>query len=172
MMQLFLMLASLLPVAAWELHGAAYAPWWAQAMPLWSWLVTAMCLEMDRRKIVVVWSGVCTWIILLTNQVPLQLVTMSLALALAHLLLKTWVSHRSMWGALALVWTGRLLMVLGEGLRYWWQDGWQIVDWSVQWRFTLVRLVWDALFVMVGLRLALWLRKQLQPYISLGSRHV
>jgi hypothetical protein len=42
----------------------------------------------------------------------------------------------------------------------------------VQWRSTVIRLVWDAVFVMVGLRLALWLRKRLQPYISLSSRHV
>ncbi len=172
MMQLFLTLLSLVPVTAWELHGSAYVPWWAQAMPLWPWFVTAMCLEMDRRRVLAAWIAVCTWIVLLTGRLPLLVLTMSLALAVAHVLLKTWVSPRSMWGALALAWIGRLLMVVGELTRYWWQDGWQLVDWSVQWRSTVIRLVWDAVFVMVGLRLALWLRKRLQPYISLSSRHV
>lgn len=139
-------------------------------MLIWPWFVTALCLEMERRRILAVWLGVATWSVLLAGHASLMLFSMSLALVVAHVLLSTWVSHRSLWGALALVWIGRILMSVAELLRYWWQDTWQMVDWSLYWQQVLVWFVWDALFVMVGLRCALWLRKRLQPYISLTNR--
>jgi hypothetical protein len=170
MLRLFLTLLTLIPVAAWELHAVTYAPWWAQAMPIWPWFVTALCLEMERRRVLAAWIGVATWSVLLTGRASLALFSTSIVLVVAHVLLKVWVSHRSMWGALALVWIGRALLSIAEAVQYWWQDAWQMVDWSLYWHHVLGRFVWDALFVMIGLRCALWLRKRLQPYISLTSR--
>ncbi len=170
MWRLFFLLVTVLPVGLWELHAGGYMPLWAQAAPIWPWFIALLCLEVDWRRISTAFAGVGIWMVLLPTGNVVRLLVFFLCILGAYGLLRVWFSHRSVWSALALVWIGRLVMALADGMRYWWQGAWGLVDWDLFFRLYLVRFCWDALLVMIGLRCAIWLRKRLQPYVLLPTR--
>lgn len=170
MWRLLFVLSTLLPVGLWELHAVGFFPWWFQAAPIWPWFVVLLCLEVDWRRTATAFAGVSIWMALLPIGTVLRIALFLLCIIGAYGLLRVWLSHRSVWSALALVWLGRIVMVGTDLARYWWQDAWGFVDWDLFLRLNLTRFAWDGILVMVGLRCALWLRKRLQPYVPLSLR--
>lgn len=170
MWRLLFIVGTLIPLGVWELHVAGYLPWWLQAAPIWSWFVVVLCLEVDWRRLLMVLAGVSTWMALLPVGTFSHTLTFVLCILGAYGLLRIWLSHRSVWSALALAWIGRIVLMGADIGRFWWRDAWGIVDWDLFFRLHLTRFAWDVMLVMVGLRCALWLRKRLQPYVSLPMR--
>ncbi len=163
---------ALFPAGIWELHVLAFLPWWLQAAPLWPWFVVVVCLEVDLRRVSGLWLGLMTWMALLPVGTVGYLSLLSLTLFGVYGLLRVWLSYRSIWSALALVWMGRLVFFLGDLGSYWWEGRWGELNGALFSQMYVTRFVWDAMLVIVGMRCALWARKRLQPYVMAPNRFV
>lgn len=156
---------SFLLAAIWESHIVAFLPAWAGWMPLWPCVVIALCLEARLPRIAVALGLALTWrqLALPVGTPPLFWVWLPL-LFVAFWLLRVWLSHRSLWSALVLVFLGRLVWV---GMRLFDLSRFssETPVWQLELRSWGVLFAWDAACVMIGLPLALALGRRLSPYL-------
>lgn len=160
---------TLVSALLWQLHGNAFAPDWAQSLPLWAWFVVAMCLESSTLAMTSALALALTWSLLVAVPLPGGTVGFIVMVLCGMLFLRTWLTFRSLWSAYALLVLGQLVFFFIEVVTIAWR-GDVASYWGTIAPLAGARLVWGSVWVLVGMRVAVWMRRRLRAYIDTGSR--
>lgn len=151
--------------AIWEAHAVAFLPAWLGFLPLWPCVVIALCLESEPVRVAAALALALVWRTLAApdSVPPLFWVWLPLLFG-SFWLLRVWLSHRSIWSALVLVFLGRLVWV-GIRLLDLSRFSSEIPVWQGELQAWGIAFAWDVAFILIGLPLILALNRRLSPYL-------
>ena len=168
MLRLLIGGSTLVLALLWQIHGNAFLPTWAIALPLWAWFVVDLCTEAEPVETACALTFALVWYRLAMASFVGTIPVFVLMVLVGAVLLRTWLTFRSVWSALVLTVCGHLVFLLADILRVGWGDtavGWRLLV-DLAWHSAL----WNVVLVTASMWCIAWAKGRFRAYIGSGSR--